>query len=476
MLAFSRHAARSKAPLACVLLAATALAGCATGAELGPMPQPKPAESYAASTSLQASVADWPADAWWEAYGDAQLSALVEEGLSGSPTMAAVQARVRRAVALQDQAGSALQPQVGAQFQANAAVVDLGELGGNAGPSGVTTAGFGLLRAAYDFDLWGRNRAALAAATSEADAARADAAQARLVLSTAVAAAYADLAQLYDGLDAADEAIKVRRRTAELLSERQRNGLENRGSVSQAEANSAAAEAERAAIEESIALTRNRLAALVGAGPDRGLTIQRPGAASVRTFGLPSQLQANLVGRRPDIVAARLRAEAAASRIKQAKTGYYPDLNLSAMAGGLLLDLFNPTIPLFAAAGPAVNLPIFGGGRVEAGVRRTRAEYDAAVADYDQAVVRAFQEVADVATSERALAVRIERRQAALKASEEAYRVAGDRFEGGLSNLLEVLRAEDALIANRRALSDLQTRAFVLDIALIRALGGGYGA
>lgn len=476
MTAFLRHAARSKAPLACALLAATALTACATGPDLGAAPQPKSGESYAAATSLAAPAAEWPADAWWRGYGDAQLSALVEEGLSGSPTMAAAQARVRRAAALQDQAGAALQPQVGAQVQANAAVVDLGELGGNGAPSGVTTAGFGLLRATYDFDLWGRNRAALAAATSETEAARADAAQARLTLSTAIAAAYADLAQLHDGLDAADEAITVRRRTVDLLSERQQNGLENRGSVSQADANRATAEADRAAIEESIALTRNRLAALIGAGPDRGLAIPRPGGANVRTFGLPPQLQANLVGRRPDIVAARLRAEAAASRIKQAKTGYYPDVNLSAMAGGLLLDLFNPAIPLFAAAGPAVNLPIFGGGRVEAGVRRTRAEYDAAVADYDRAVVQAFQEVADVAVSERALAVRIERRQAAVKASEEAYRVAGDRFRGGLSNLLDVLRTEDALIANRRALSDLQTRAFVLDIALIRALGGGYGA
>jgi NodT family efflux transporter outer membrane factor (OMF) lipoprotein len=471
-----RLAARSKAPLACLLFAATALAGCAHHPDLGAMPQPKPGEAYAASKTLAAPAAEWPADAWWTGYGEAQLSALIEEGLSGSPTMTAAQARVRRADALQSQAGAALQPQVGAQFQANAAVVDLGELGGNRGPSGVTTAGFGLLRASYDFDVWGRNRAALAAATDEAEAARADAAQARLTLSTAIAAAYADLAQLYAELDATDEAITVRRRTVDLLSERQQNGLENRGSVSQASANRAEADADRAALEESIALTCNRIAALVGAGPDRGLAIQRPGKAAVKAFGLPAQLQANLVGRRPDIVAARLRAEAAASRIKQAKTGYYPDVNLSAMAGGLLLDLFNPTAPLFAAAGPAVNLPIFGGGRVEAQVRRTRAEYDAAVADYDQLVVQAFQEVADVAVSERALAQRIERRQAAVTASQDAYRVAGERFKGGLSNLLDVLRTEDALIANRRALSDLQTRAFVLDIALIRALGGGYGA
>ena len=447
--------------------------------DLGEAPQPKPAESYASAQSLAAPVAGWPADSWWTSYGDPQLASLIEEGLAGSPTMVAAQARVRRADALRAQANAARQPQVGAQGQLNAAVIDVGDFanGEDIGPSGINTAGFALLRAAYDFDLWGRKRSALAAATSDAEAARADAAQSRLVLSTAIASAYADLIQLYDGLAAADEAIAVRRRTVELMTQRQANGLENRGSVSQAEAGRAQAEAERAGIDETIALTRNRIAALVGAGPDRGLAIQKPVLSSTRAFGLPPQLQAELVGRRPDIVAARLRAEAAASRIKQARAGFYPNVNLSAMAGSVLLNVFNPTTPpLFAAVGPAISLPIFGGGLTQAQVRQSRAEYDAAVADYDHTVVQAIQEVADVAVSERSLAQRIEQRRQALAASEDAYRVAGERFRGGLSNLLDVLRTEDALIANRRALADLQARAFALDIALIRALGGGYSA
>ena len=147
------------------------------------------------------------------------------------------------------------------------------------------------------------------------------------------------------------------------------------------------------------------------------------------------------------------------------------------MAGSLLLDLFNPaTPPLFAAAGPAISLPIFDGGLTQGQVRQARADYDAAVADYDHTVVQAIQEVADVAVSERALAHRIEQRRQAVVASEDAYRVARERLPGGLTTYLDVLRAEDALIANRRAVADLQARAFALDIALIRALGGGYSA
>jgi outer membrane protein TolC len=123
-----------------------------------------------------------------------------------------------------------------------------------------------------------------------------------------------------------------------------------------------------------------------------------------------------------------------------------------------------------------LSLPIYGGGRTEGEVRQARAEYDAAVAEYDRAVTQAFQEVADVAVSERALGQRLERSRAALAASHDAYRVANERYRGGLSTLLDVLRAEDSVIANRRTVADLETRAFVLDVALVRALGGGYGS
>jgi NodT family efflux transporter outer membrane factor (OMF) lipoprotein len=471
-----------RAILASLLVASTSLGACAVSG-LGPEPTLKGADTFASTQSFSAPAAEWPKDEWWKTYGDAQLSGLIDEALANSPSMAAAEARVRRAEALRGLANAALRPEIGGQVMVNAAKVDLGDLAPSGGegeslvPSGISTAGVALLNGGYDFDLWGRSRAQLSAASGEAEAARADAAQARLTLSTAVASAYADLAQQYALLHAATQAEETRRKTAELISQRQVNGLENRGSVSQATAGLAQAQAERAAAEEAVGLTKNRIAALLGAGPDRGLAIQAPPQAAVKGFGLPSALQADLVGRRPDIVAARLRAEAAGERVKAAKTGFYPNVNLSVMAGAALLDLAAPGAPLlFAAAGPALTLPMFGGGRIENQIRQSRAEYDAAVADYNRVVTEAFQQVADVATSERALAQRLERSQAALTASEDAYRVANERYQGGLSNLIDVLRAEDVVIANRRAVADLQTRAFVLDIALIRALGGGYGA
>jgi NodT family efflux transporter outer membrane factor (OMF) lipoprotein len=464
--------------LAALLASSSLVAACASVPDLGAAPMVRPAESYAAAKSLEAPGAEWPQDAWWAAYGDAQLGGLIDEALKGSPTMAVAAARVGRAEALAQQAGAALKPQASGSLSASAAYIDTGKLLGSSGPSGIQTNGYGFLNLSFDFDLWGRNRAALAAATSEAEAARTDAAQARLTLSTSVAAAYADLAQLYSSLDAANEAVTVRRRSLELIQQRQVNGLENNGAVQQAEAGRAQAQAEVASIEEAVALNKNRIAALIGGGPDRALSIARPAIAAPKAFGLPAELQTELLGRRPDIVAARLRAEASASRTKQAKAGFYPNVNLTALAGAASLDLSSLSSSTLGGAtiGPAISLPIFDAGRLQGQYRAAWADHQAAVAEYDRTLNQALQEVADVAVSERALATRLANTRAALAASEQAHRIARDRYDGGLSSYLEVLRAEDSLIANRRAVADLQTRAFFLDVALVRALGGGFTA
>ena len=467
---------RQNIALAALLASASALAACASVPDLGPAASAKPATAYAATQSFNAPASAWPQDAWWTAYGDAQLSGLIDEALKGSPSMAAARARVNRADALAQQAGAALQPTLSATGSISATGIETGSFFGDMIPNKVTGIGYGVVSGSYDFDLWGKNRAALAAATSEAEATRADMAQARLTLSTAVAGAYADLAQLYASLDAAQDALKVRSQTADLIGQRFTNGLENRGAGQQAAAGQAQAEADIAALQEAIGLNQNRIAALLGAGPDRGLTIGRPSAAPAHAFGLPAQLQADLLGRRPDIVAARLRAEAAVDRTKVAKAAFYPNVNLSLLAGGASLNLSSLSASAlgFANVGPAISLPIFEGGKLEAGYRGARADHDLAVANYDQTVAGALHDVADVAVSERALSTRLAHSRDALKAAEVAHSIALDRYQGGLSTYLDVLRAEDLLITSRRQVADLETRAFTLDVALVRALGGGF--
>jgi NodT family efflux transporter outer membrane factor (OMF) lipoprotein len=463
--------------LALALAASTALTACASVPDLGAAPTVKPVTDYATAQSFTATAADWPADAWWTAYGDAQLNGLIEEALAGSPSMVAAQARLTKAQALAQQAGAALKPTLSGSAAVNGAVLELDNLSPDM-PSGLQGNAYGTLSARFDLDLWGRSKAALAAATSDAEAARADQAQARLTLSTSVAAAYADLVQLYANLDAANEAVAVRRQTSDLIGKRFTNGLDNRGGLDQADAGRAQAEGDIAAIDETIGLTRNRIAALLGAGPDRGLSIQRPANAKVKAFGLPAQIQAELLGRRPDVVAARLRAEAGADRTRSAKAAFYPNVNLSGTLLGLIPDLgaLSGSAVGVAAFGPAISLPIFDGGRLDGQYRGARADHIAAVADYDRAVTQALRDVADVTVSQKALANRLAKSREALASAQAAHKIARDRYTGGLSTYLEVLRAEDALIANRRAVADLETRAFVLDIALVRALGGGFQA
>ena len=127
----------------------------------------------------------------------------------------------------------------------------------------------------------------------------------------------------------------------------------------------------------------------------------------------------------------------------------------------------------YGSVGPAISLPLFQGGRLQGQYRQNRADYDVAVAQYDGAITQALREVADAATSQRALSTRLTHAQDAEKAAQAAWQVAGNRYRGGLATNLDVLTAEDALISARRSVAALQTRAFALDVALTRALGGG---
>jgi NodT family efflux transporter outer membrane factor (OMF) lipoprotein len=452
------------------------LAGCASVPALEPQPAMTAAESLATEQSFADARGAWPAEGWWRSFGDAQLDGLIAEGLADSPDIRIAAARVRAADALARQAGAALLPRVGAEASAGGV-----QQSGNMGippqfvPPGIQDTGHVAATVAFDLDLWGKNRAVLAAATSEAQAARVDAAQARLMLATGIAGAYADLAAYHAARDVAREAVRIREASARLSADRTRAGLDNQASVRQADSRAASARADLSALDEAIALTQGRIAALLGAGPDRGRAIARPTLAA-QGLALPPEAGVGLVGRRPDIAAARLRAEAAARRIDAARADFYPNISLSALVGLQSLGLSN----LFKAGSEygngaaAISLPIFQGGRLEGRYRGARADYDAAVATYDRTLVAALRDVADIVVSRDAAERQLRDRRAARDAAADAARLAGLRYRAGLSNQLAQLTAEDSLVALDRQVADLQARRLSLDIALIRALGGGY--
>ncbi|HKU17299.1 MAG TPA: efflux transporter outer membrane subunit [Steroidobacteraceae bacterium] len=459
------------------LAIAAALSGCAALPQSAARPQIASAADYASSQSLTAPVGVWPSDAWWQSYGDPQLDSLIREALAGAPDIAVAEARLRRAQAGTQVAEAAGRPQASASASAIQQKHSYNYLTPRElTPQGWDDYGSASLSFSWQLDFWGRNRAALAAATSDANAAKAEAAQARLTIATAIASAYAELARQHAAHDTAVAALDVRARTADLFRERHANGLETLGSVRQVEARRESAAVDVLAIEEQMATQRNRIAALVGAGPDRGLAITRPTVDVTRSFALPEHLEAELLGRRPDVVAARMRAEAAARRIDQARAEFYPNVNLSSVIGlqSKGLDMLTHNGSSTGSSGPAISLPIFSGGALRGQLRGAEADYAAAVAEYNRAVLQALQELADAAVSQKALGPQIDRTAGAVAAAREAWRIQSNRYEGGLASYLDVLSAQDDLLANLRTQSDLQSRSFALDVALVRALGGGY--
>ncbi|HVY35517.1 MAG TPA: efflux transporter outer membrane subunit [Caulobacteraceae bacterium] len=466
---------------AALVLGVAGLDACAP--DLGPAPKIRSAEDYAAAKTFSRAVTEWPAEDWWAAYNDPQLSSLIERALKGSPDLKMVQARLDQAQAQAQQAGAGLLPSLSAKGSIEETGVKLNFPGTPAQfhqflPSSAQP--FTQLSAnlSYQLDFFGRNRAAVSAASSSARAAQFELAAARLQLSTAVATAYANLILAEANKAAAQDAARLRNNSSALVADRLKNGLETRAEYSQSSAADQASQVDLIATTGAVLEARYALAALLGEGPDAVLDLQPAAGLKTTPVGLPANLAANLIGRRPDVAAARLRVEAAAQREKVARADFYPNVNLVGSAMVLSMtpkDIFTHNLELLQA-GPAVSLPIFEGGRLTGAARNARGEYEAAVANYDKTLIQALHEVADAITVRQGAQESIDHAERAMAASEDAYKLVNLRYKAGLTPYLAVISVESARVASRRQLDGLRAQALGADVALIRALGGGFDA
>jgi NodT family efflux transporter outer membrane factor (OMF) lipoprotein len=474
----SRHLEKHRRRLPLLLAVSLVLAGgCARMPRLNPPPTMRKVDELGSSNSFAAPNAAWPGEGWWRAYGDTQLDALIEEALRGSPDLDLAQARLHAAMAQVQGAHAARIPEVTGTASLTEGKQSYNYLIPKAAlPQGWNDYGVATVNLTWELDFWGKNRAALAAAVSEQRAAQVEVAQTGLILSTSVASAYAGLVHLYTLRDNAAETLAIRTKTVALFRQRHDFGLETLAGVRQVEARQFAAQGELLAIDERIGLQRNAIAALLGAGPDRGLAITRPTAQFAGSQGLPENLALELLGRRPDIIAARSRTEAAARRIDHAKAGFYPSVNLIGFAGLQSLGIENlaKSGSGVGSIGPAISLPIFNTERLQGQLRGAHAEYEASVATYNATLSNALREVADAATSRRSLDGELAASRAAVAAAAEAHQIVSRRYEGALATYLDVLTAEDELITAQRSEAELETRALILDVALVRSLGGGF--
>lgn len=462
-----------------VLLSAALLGGCASTGGLHPTATPVQPDSLHAQRTLagvQRDASAWPQADWWKSIGDTQLDALVNEALADNPDMTLVDARVRAALAAAGAADAARKPTLnGGAAVAGARVPPL--------LPPLASGHFGVIRYGYlsfkwDLDLWGGKRAAWQAAVGNARAAEVDAQAARLKLSADVVQAYFGLAGAYAQRDLAREELQRAQDFLKLTQKRVVNGIDSKFSLARIEAETASDRVHLEAAENSVRTSGLVLAALLGKGPDRALDIQRPSLPAIPALAIPDDLPVNLLGRRPDIVAARWRVEAAGQDIKAAKTKFLPNISISSLVGLIApssMDLFSLRNRFYTIS-PALSLPIFEGGALRANLAGKDAARDIAVAQYNQTLVHAVNQAAEQVDDLRSLDDQVQGAESARASAEDAYKLAMQRYRAGVGNFLEALSVRQELIAAEQQLAALQTRRSSAWAALNEALGGGFQA
>ncbi len=454
-------------------LLAILLAGCA-------VPPSRPAPSMRAQAPLAGvparRAATWPTADWWTRYRDPQLDRLVSQALANSPSLAAAEARVRGAEAL---AGA--QAALGGARLGAAAQVARQRLSANGlipprflGFTWYTQSDLGL-QFNYDFDFWGKRRAETASALDQARAALAERHAAALVLSSAVTAGYfgwqADQALLAEAHRLQHIAVAQQR----IADARVAQGTVSADSADQAAAQTAAAQQRVSELEGALAQDRAGLAALLGVAP-ADLPALQPRALPQPIAALPADAGLDLIARRPDIAASRWRVEAAGEQVRAARADFYPDISLSALAGLSSIrtaQLLKSGSRVFDIA-PAVHLPIFDGGLLKARYGYSRAQLDSAIEAYNQSVIDAAHEVARSAIDVQRLAAERREQAAQLAAIKHLYASARARARQGLTDAGPELAVAAQLAARRSNALVLQAQALSADIALTKALGGGY--
>lgn len=441
-----------------------------------PMTPPALPLATPASLAMQLShgQAAWPQQQWWLALGDTQLNGLITHALQAAPSWQLAQARLRQAIAASEGAQAALAPKATLstsvtpqRYSSHGSAASA--LAGNWRTSGQLSLDF-----AYDLDLGGTKQAQALANLQRVAAAQADQAQAALLLSSAVAHAYWSLAQRYAEQEIAQASYESAQRAATLYAKRQRAGFGLASEVASADSQASAALQQVHALAAQIVLQQQALAVLVGAGPSLATRLQRPQLQPLATT-LPTVLAVDLLGKRPDLLAARWRVEASGQELERARAAFYPNVNLFAAVGysALGISQWLTAASRVASVGPALSLPLFDAGARTAALEGSAGLRDAAISDYNQTLIQAVGEVADAIVSVQALQAQQVVTQRALTQAKQARADAQARVRAGLLTPVAALSFDAPYFVQQRQFLELQVRTQQAYIALIKALGGG---
>jgi NodT family efflux transporter outer membrane factor (OMF) lipoprotein len=428
-----------------------------------------------ADAAAQGAPAPLPAADWWKLFGDAQLDRLVEQALADNPSLRAAAARVVKAQSAVGIAGAEDWPQLDGQLDAQRMLFQKNYI--YPPPYGGSQFNFGTLQinGRWELDFFGKHSGTIAAAVGQARAAEAERDAARILLAANVVRAYVQWARIEDQREVAQRTLAQRQQMLQLVQDRLQAGLDTQMEVRQNETGRADSHVQITVLEQQADAARNALAALLGQ-PQLPDNIAAPHLAAFKMPVLPTELSADWLGRRADIVAARWRVEAARGNVQLAKSQFYPNINLVGAIGLQSLGFSNwfKSGSFEWSAGPAIRLPIFEGGKLRANLRGQNADLDASIEDYNAAVINAMRDTVDQAQAVKSLTKQRAQQAQALAAAEGAYAIAQDRYRVGLGTYLNVLFAESTVLTQRRQVVDLQAQALAAQAGLAQAMGGGW--
>ena len=453
------------------LLAALLLAGCASTAQFTPAAAPAAPAAYKELDGRWASAAPAEAQArgrWWAVFADPVLDGLVERADANNTSIQLAAARLSQARALLRSVDADRLPQIG---------VSAGASRGNLLTPGVATpvtvASVGA-SASWEPDLFGRLAKASNAASLDAQASAALLQSTRLLVQSDVAQAYFVLRALDDERALVRETVGAYRDTLRLTERRYAAGDVAELDLARVRTEVAATESQAHALDRRRAQLEHALAVLLGELPS-GFSLAEAdwrGALPNVPPGIPS----TVLTRRPDVSAAQSAMQAAQLRVGVARSAWFPDVALTANGGFAstdLGDLFKWSARSWGI-GALLSLPLFDGGRREAGVQNANALWDAAAASYREQVLVAFQDVEDQLAALRLLADQAGAQTQAVDAAARATVLSNSRYRNGLVSQLELLDARRSELANRRQAVQVRAAQYQATVGLIRALGGGW--
>jgi NodT family efflux transporter outer membrane factor (OMF) lipoprotein len=463
------------AKLACAmpLVMGLLLGGCISSHYAPPKERALESPADLGLSAAPAPVADAE---WWTVYQDTQLDHLLRGALADNPTLAQSLARVREAQAEAAAVHADSWPSI--SYSASESRKRLSAHDPIPPPYGGTprwqgSQGFNL---SWDLDFWGRQAALVGQANTRSDAAALDSAGARLALAGAVVRSYLELDRAYAFADIAQRAEQQRLQILTITQRRLKAGLDTTVELRQAEGAVADARVDLTQIHAERDRAVHLLAALSGQGATAHDKIERPRLRADTALVLPGSLPFDLLARRPDVLAAHSRIVSARTGLAAAKAAFYPDINLLAFTGTSAIgfdNLFHGSSRTYGV-GSAIHLPVFDAGKLRALYRGNAADVDLAVSTYNQTVLGAVQQTADQISNIVALDSGLQQQQRSLDAAEEAFRLATERYQAGLTTYLSVLTTETEVLAARRQRVELLSARYIARVMLLIDVGGDF--